>query len=135
MNKKEIRHRLENIAKELQVLFNVIDADEPVFPPESAKLVEARICLECKKPIEPNRRPIRGLHESCRKTLGRRLKELGKSEDFAISQGWLLPEESGGRPPKKTASLQHLEQIVKQQERKNAAKSRKTSTKKDQRET
>lgn len=110
MDKKELKERLNNIAKELQVIFKIIEESEPAFPAAKLIDVENKKCLECGLQIEG--RIVRGLHESCRKSLKKRLLEKGLSEAYAINQGWILPPDAGGSPPKSSASLIYLQAHV-----------------------
>lgn len=84
MDKKELEERLNNIAKELQVIFKIIEESEPAFPAAKLIDVENKKCLECGLQIEG--RIVRGLHESCRKSLKKRLLEKGLSEAYAVQK-------------------------------------------------
>lgn len=112
MNQTELQNSLMAIAEQLVSLAKAIQKtnDTPALnsPEQVAELVGKNLCLHCKKPIEPDEKKVRGLHERCRKAV----KEVYPFDSEAVAAGVLLEESKGGRQPAK----EKLELIEKKRE-------------------
>lgn len=134
MDTDHINKRLNSIVAEIQLIYQLVNDDEPRFPDEAQELLKSRVCLECGLPIAANdRRAKRGCHEKCHRRILRAI-DSGKYTEFdAISNGKLAPSQTGGRPPALT-SLERIElksKNIKIEKKKHDAPGRKKPTKKD----
>jgi hypothetical protein len=98
MDTKKLRLELGRAIDQLIKVRIELDGGS-VIPPRSLDLVKQGICLACEQPIEHGR-PIRGCHESCKKTVLLKIESGEYTELEAIQRGLILPAESGGRKPR-----------------------------------
>jgi len=100
MDTEAFKNRLTNMAREIQLLYEIVSETEPSLPPEAQKRFDDGVCLECQRPIEGKTK--RGCHEACHRKVLRAINANKYSEYDAIRNGRLAPKGQGGRPPQLT---------------------------------
>ena len=93
MNTK-LAAKIDKVIRQLEAIREEL-GKEAVFPEASYALIEKRICLVCKEPILADEKPVRGVHEKCRKIQ----KRSDKSDEYLVEKGLLAPESVSGRKP------------------------------------
>lgn len=137
MDTNNINKRLELVVAELQLIYDLVNQDEPDLPAEAQQLLEAGICLECRLPLEEKDLPgKRGCHEKCHRRVLRAIENGAYTEYDAISAGRLAPTKKGGRPPQKTWLEKQDEKLknAMREKKRLGAVGRKKATKKGSRE-
>lgn len=109
MDREEINKRLDSLVREIQAVYQLVNADLPQLPPAALKKLEQGICLKCGKRIVKTEDKKRGCHVRCHRSLLRSIEKGLFSEFDAIAKGLLAPKSSGGRRPVMTELEQQLE--------------------------
>lgn len=100
MSIDDARRRLLAIRDAIDDAIQAIDSGLPSPPGEALEKMDQGICLKCGKKIKRDQQARRYCHESCYRTLMRRIQEGETTEDQLINDGILGPKITAGRPRK-----------------------------------
>jgi hypothetical protein len=95
----QIQTQVELAIHALRRVLDLLEVRETSFPPEAKKLVEAGVCLFCRRPItEIERvRALRGVHERCDRKIRRQIKAGATTEAAMVHHGLYAPKSPPGR--------------------------------------
>ena len=98
MNEKQRKKRISELVKELASLYALGKENSIENPPDTVAKITAGICVFCGKSMENEKKPRRGCHASCARSIDRRII-AGEytSEDDAVQKGAWAIAEKGGR--------------------------------------
>jgi hypothetical protein len=98
LNNREIAARLKSILEQVTALIADIHTNSGETPEAKEAMAKAEkgICCYCGDKHDETE-VFRGAHERCYKKVKRSIAQKQFTEEQAISRGWILPKDVGGR--------------------------------------
>lgn len=112
---QEIVDQMDAMILQLSTLRDTLEGSVPEAEKNALERVSKSQCTYCGENIIGDEVVFRGAHQRCYKKVNRAVHSGTITDDQAVSRGWVLPADRGGR---KTAPNDPLTQLKKERSRK-----------------